>query len=375
MYTVFRPKKTHTPLLFNPQHSMLFDLEPTRFRYSKIASQCDFAVVLRTGGKKGYSQIKYLHSLGWQGPVLLLYLYHIEENQPQPQDDPVLKLFQKNFSTANIVHTNLAARDQGIYYDFLWERQRVYFTEYQQHPNLDSYTWVYNTTQDMWQLDEITLNSNPQLYLAPMRTPPDATEEHRDQLRRQLRELLKNHCGYYSDLEKSSIIESQEYSQPIAERFRNPQASFAGGTWYPAHNRYYRDSIASIYVETITYGSNLRSITEKTWDPLIKGHFIIPYGYQGMIQDLRDYGVKLPTWIDYSYDTVDDDQRFKQYLQSVKKFLVTDIQTLKNNYYQDQDLLLHNRQLWFDAEHHSVWESIKRWLRPPIEAFTPSPAK
>jgi hypothetical protein len=107
----------------------------------------------------------------------------------------------------------------------------------------------------------------------------------------------------------------------------------------------------------------MRSITEKTWDPLIKGHFIIPYAYQGMIQDLRDYGVKLPTWIDYSYDTADDTHRFEQYLQSVKQFLATDIQTLKKLYYQDQDILLHNRQLWFNAKHRNVYKSIKRWLK------------
>jgi len=275
----------------------------------------------------------------------------------------VLAQFQQNFSTANLVHTNLAARDHGIYYDFIWEKQRVYFTEYDQHPNLDCYTWVYNTTQAMWQLDEIRLNSNPRLYLAPMRTIPGYEASPRDQLRRQLRQLLKRHSGYYSDLEQGKVIEAQEYSQHIADRFNSPQASFAGGCTYPPHNRYYQDSIASIYVETLTYERNMRSITEKTWDPLIKGHFIIPYAYQGMIQDLRDYGVKLPTWIDYSYDTADDTHRFEQYLQSVKQFLATDIQTLKKLYYQDQDILLHNRQLWFNAKHRNVYKSIKRWLK------------
>jgi hypothetical protein len=253
----------------------------------------------------------------------------------------------------------MAARDQGIYADFLWEKQRVYFTEYSQHPHLPYYTWVYDTTEKMWELDTIKLNAKPKLFLAPMRI---YTDHPRGYLRSQLREQLQGSSGYVSDHSGGTVIEPQEYSGPIQQRFQSNDTNYAGGCTYPAHNRYYRDSIASIYIETLVFGSTVRTITEKTWDPLIKGHYIIPYGYQGLIQDLKQYGVQLPDWIDYSYDSEPDQTRFKKYQQSVQQFLDTDIKTLKHNYHRTHSMLLHNRQLFFNSKGLNIHADIENWL-------------
>jgi hypothetical protein len=359
MYRIYRPNEYHNPLLFDPQHSMLFDLEPSKFSYTDDIKNCDFVAMLRIDGPQLEAAQAYLKELNYSGPVLVLHLYHIDERHPQPHADPVLDQLRKQCSSVNIVHTNLAARDQGIYLDFLWEKQRVYFTEYSQHPQLPNYNWVYHTTEKMWELDTITVNAKPKLFLAPMRI---YTDHPRGRLRSQLRKQLQHSRGYVSDHSRGVVIEPQEYSGPIRHRYHTEQNNYSAGTTYPAHNRYYRDSIASIYVETLVYGREVRSITEKTWDPLIKGHYIIPYGYQGLIQDLKQYGVQLPDWIDYSYDSEPDQTRFEKYQQSVQQFLDTDIKTLKRNYCRTHSMLLHNRQLFFNSTGLNTHAAIENWL-------------
>jgi len=107
--------------------------------------------------------------------------------------------------------------------------------------------------------------------------------------------------------------------------------------------------LVSVYTETLVIkGRGVRSITEKTFDPLIQGNFILPFGYPGLIKDILSYGFKLPNWIDYSYDTVsDDDSRFDRYIESLKKLNDYSLDELFNMAKNDLNILEHNRSIFY----------------------------
>jgi hypothetical protein len=148
-----------------------------------------------------------------------------------------------------------------------------------------------------------------------------------------------------------------ESENPIADKF------LKDGGWYPVANRYYQTTFYSIYCETIPgmaeHSYPYKSITEKTWDPLIKGHFILPFGYQGLVDHIRSYGFKLPDWIDYSYDYIEnDDLRFEAFIKSAEKLLEYSIYDLQRFHEKDRDMLLHNRRLFWEKPYDSLYDKV-----------------
>ena len=104
------------------------------------------------------------------------------------------------------------------------------------------------------------------------------------------------------------------------------------------------------------------TITEKTWDPLIKGHFILPYRYSGLISDIREYGFILPDWIDYEYDQIlDDTARWQMFAQSVDKLLSKSITELQWLFDKHKPILEHNRDLFFMRPYDTLHDKIKRF--------------
>ena len=124
-----------------------------------------------------------------------------------------------------------------------------------------------------------------------------------------------------------------------------------GPCWFgcpqkPAHNEYYAQSFISIYGETIEYGSTI-AVTEKTYDPLIKGHFILPFSTVGFVDYLKGIGFRFPEFIDYHYDTVaDDDTRFGHYTQEVCRLLTLDLDTWRQHWNDNIDIIEHNKKLF-----------------------------
>jgi hypothetical protein len=174
----------------------------------------------------------------------------------------------------------------------------------------------------------------------------------RDFLRTELIEKLQKYPGFLGDCAAHNFIMGQDMNDIDMER-SIPGINF---TMYPPHNAYYKASVLSIYVEslvnpllTATGKLSIRSITEKTWDPLIKGSFILPFGYYGMIRDLKEhYGVQFPEWIDYSYDQESNDlRRWSMYLNSVYTVLNLPAEQLFQYKIRDKDILKHNKDLFF----------------------------
>ena len=359
-------------LLFNLQHSLVFDCDSGKIQYSNDISKCDLVVMLLRDEDTTIKQYNYLKRVGHTDQfVCVLNVFHIDEIHAKI-DDPQLYpckrltfLFGENRFA--IVHHDLSKKDSPnlLYYDMLYARTKIYYLEYDNH-DLEARVWTQATTSDMYKLDEIRKTSTPKHYLSPMRT-----FEHSDHLcdsprvryRKQLRDFLPKDKGYISDHVNGVFLEPQEYNLTIKNRCANPVGSYAGGTWYPVHNNYYNDSIISIYVESITYGTGVTSVTEKTFDPLIKGHFVLPYGYKGLIEDIKSYGFILPDWLDYSYDKYDDDVRWEKYLESVSKYINTPIEEIVELTRNDMHILHHNRSVFYSRPKDSLVDLIKEKMK------------
>ena len=203
----------------------------------------------------------------------------------------------------------------------------------------------------MFELNEIKKSENPRKFLSPNRIYTDILND-RIYKRIALQYILQNENGYVNDPERGNIFESQE-------KMFCEGVGFEG--FSPIHNKYYESSFVSIYVETLTYlGENhMKSITEKTWNPLIKGHFILPYGYNGLIEDIKSYGFKLPDWLDYSYDNIENNiERFDMYIISIRKFLEYSIEDLKHLFIRDKHILEYNRNLFFEKPFDKLYDKI-----------------
>lgn len=184
----------------------------------------------------------------------------------------------------------------------------------------------------------------------------------RDYLRSWLCDLLEKYPGHLGNISKHSYLIGQHLTE---NNIHNSISGTHHFGWIPAHNAYYETSVVSIYVETLTYfyseSEYNTSITEKTWEPLIKGHFILPFGYRGMIQELREnYGVRFPDWIYYDYDSITNDlKRWVCYINEVKRVLNLGAEVLHRLKIQDMATLQYNRDLFFNKRYkHTVYDAL-----------------
>jgi len=185
----------------------------------------------------------------------------------------------------------------------------------------------------------------------------------RDAIRKDLLSHLKHWPGFYSDSAYGNILVSQSLKD-----FESHLGGSVGFDWAPIHNAYYEQSVISIYTETVTSNTRLEDkvtgLTEKTWNPIVKGHFIMPFGYCGMITDIKDkYGIQLPPFIDYSYDVYENDlARWFAYKQCVTKTLNISSEELWKYKTKYKRMLIENRQTLLDGYRDSVLDALKDFV-------------
>lgn len=343
------------------------------------------------------------------------YFLHVQENQNVDNLNTVLEsenhffgaIIEKNRPKHFILHCNLNLQDlknhpKFIYSDFMWNRQIACFVDQPDHilsaheyePKSHWYPiHMRKAVYDLYDIDKYCntkyideINSNNQGDPFPLKsfysnnnvrnihyvnseyvgfneqkksTPynGDLNYRHadvRNNLRNDLNKLLELYPGHIGKKASGSFLIGQdmttnEYAKAIEGL--NPNIG-----WWPVNNVYCRSTSVNIYVETLTYNHNhIRQFTEKTWDPLIKGNFILPFGQYGLIKDLKEiYGFRFPSWIDYGYDGLENDMlRWFGYLDSVKELLSNSPQELFLKKIADKEILKHNREIFFKQRYRN----------------------
>jgi hypothetical protein len=205
-------------------------------------------------------------------------------------------------------------------------------------------------------------NDKKRIYLSASRTTWDSPSVNRSlRARKSLPPLLRTHyhkLGWlgniteeypYDFLYPNMAFSNYRDAETVDKQDKSRQDNYRWSKFYGCtpHNAYYRETFISIYVETIESGSSV-IVTEKTYDPLIKGHFVLPFSNAKFVQHLRDIGIKLPNFIDYSYDAIEDfDQRLAAWHAEIHRLLNIDIDIWRQHWQDHEISVLHANQLYF----------------------------
>jgi hypothetical protein len=136
----------------------------------------------------------------------------------------------------------------------------------------------------------------------------------------------------------------------------------AGMGFHPLANKYYETSAVSVYVETcVETLANTKIVTEKSFNPFVKGHFVLPFSYQYYVRDIQEiYGFKLPEWIDYTYDNIaNDNERFLAFMKSFSKIRFKSLQELQDLCNRDIDILKYNRNIFFERNYDNLYNKLR----------------
>jgi len=202
-------------------------------------------------------------------------------------------------------------------WDFMWNRYRSYYTESIPYNDLLLHHY-----------------SGPGAYQIP--------ELDFDQPReRKFLSLTGREFGYRTNLYEAVRDYSEGY---VSNRSRGIYLEGAPvvGAFQPVPNKFYLDSYISIYCESNFLRTDLVHITEKTYEPLTKGHIILPFSNPGTISRLVEMGFRMPNCVDYSFDSVEDPA--KRFAMVVGEFKTLMMQNLPRLYKENQAVFEHNQQ-------------------------------
>ena len=330
-------------------HTLIFEINRD-FNIVTDPDRADIILVMNTEQtKEALGRIKEMvkpHHV-----LLVLELFHIDRHHTYDYYTYIKSIFSNITKKIIVIHTNLSIKDQPnlVYYDHLFDRQKLYCTDYNTGIDLNCRVWTINGTKEIYALHPI--NKHPhKKFLALMRIyhshgNAELPLGSRMLYRKRIKEILsiKNESFISDNNSSASFLPNSATSLILPS-----VCKIFGGNWFPVSNIYYDSSIISVYTESIVNTDKMRSITEKTFDPLIQGNFILPFGYSGLIKDILDYGFKLPTWVDYSYDTIqDDEERFAGFTISLQKLIDCSHDVLFQQATNDISILEHNRSIFF----------------------------
>lgn len=309
---------------------------------------------------------------------LVLNTFHIDDTYDLAFFKHLVNHNSEKYPNINFVflHKNKSVPDMPglLYYDSMFNRQKLYFQEYHKveewqknfnKPNGDFF-WSHKANKEVYRLNELTKDFSEDFknIISPgliynLYVPP------RMRFRAGLRGWLEMNCdanSLYHKNDKDLFMPNNP--SPHIKYHLSAGVPRQGGFWYPLADEYYKKTMFSVYIETLTMSYfDTKCVTEKTFDPLIKGNFIIPFGYPGFLKDVLEYGFLLPDGVDYAYDSIENDEvRFQKFLRTVKSVADMNIEDTKKFYKSNKHLLQHNRNIFLKKPYHTFYDRLSAIL-------------
>jgi len=302
-------------------------------------------------------QVEYLNKFAKGKCILVMLHTHVSETQGENVTrmfvDPLCEVSEHVYQVTinhKIQHPN------HIFYDFCFNMSKAYFLDYPKYDLQWNRLWTMNSTEKSFVLRSINPFNATKKFLVPNNVRY-GTGEYKEHARMELRKITSDDECYFSDFQRGIVLDSEEDLNHCYTK--------NGPGFIPMSNRYYEDSVVSVYVETIG-GSNpqqntVGAVTEKTFVPLLKGHFILPFSAVGFIEYLKTYyGFRFPEWIDYSYDSIDNDNdRLRAYLKAVKELKKVPLDILNRLANGDIEIRKYNRKLIASIPYDSLHDKVK----------------
>ena len=230
-----------------------------------------------------------------------------------------------------------------LFNDYYFNRTKAYYLDY---TFTAKKVWYYESKLYYVILENTSPENKTKIYIAPNRTYFDPENPQQRVCRKQLMNLLKTHYNTFGYL-------GDPADPDIGGLPATAPGKYTFGGFRPPHNKYYEDSFISIYAETIEYGSTFLA-SEKTFSPLIKGHFVLPFGNYQFIKNVKQhYGFQFPDFIDYSYDLIENkEKRYQSYQTEIKRLLSIPIDVWREHWSNNLLLLQANQQIFYNRPYH-----------------------
>jgi len=235
-----------------------------------------------------------------------------------------------------------------VFNDFLFNRTKAYYSQYPFTPMVK--IWYHDSNLSYVNALLTDGEEKKKIFVAPNKTYKGwRTRKYRSCLVDHLKSY--EHLGYLGNHDDDStryLYSNRDFPEHTVDDLdQETRPTIHSGFFYdPPHSGYYKNTFISLYGETVEFGSSI-AVTEKTYDPLIKGHFILPFSCTGFIKYLNMSGIKFPDFIDYSYDSIaDNDARFQAYAAEIDRLMAFDIDHWRQ-LWKDNLGLVHANQLWF----------------------------
>lgn len=260
------------------------------------------------------------------------------------------------------LHKNIniisATPHRSVYiHDFLWNLTKLYFTETydeitKRMPNGITWGIVKNAY-----VQPTVLGQGNKIFLSVNRIYK--SNKHRIR-RAQLVNLLENyeHIGYLGRTFINDKILNED--KILKKSLVIPGESPTGiGPFNPVAHEIYDDTFLNIYIESLEKG--LVAPTEKTYFPLVKGHFILPFSGPYLIKKIRHQGWRLPDFIDYSYDQIEnDDDRWTAYTKEIQRLLSYPVSFYKDKAVEHAEDLWHNVKMVHTKPYQTLLPLLKK---------------
>lgn len=342
------------------KHDHFFQIDD-RWEYVDDIDQADIVPILPAGKPK---LEKCTIKLRDDQVLCMLLYYVIDDHYDIDYLNDILEYAKHIAKNVLIVHKNSNYRNYDhkniVHYDAMFDIAKMCFTEYEKY-DLNDRVWNLYTHDKTYRLQNIEKKIIKK-FMCPTYVYTPYTHA-RMIYRAKIREFVEPYKeqGYVStDTDKLMP------NEPVTDLMLNNMFNSTTIQWYPVSDELYNTSCISIVCETITGRRNedtkyntVRCVTEKTLEPLAKGNFILPFGYQGLIQDILDYGFRLPSWIDYNYDNwIDSDKRLNKFQITLDKLLKNSIDRLQYLCDRDKDILEHNKRVFYTRPYDNLYDRI-----------------
>jgi hypothetical protein len=278
-----------------------------------------------------------------------LNLFHNYENEIQS----IKENSSNKFFITNAVSSEKYQHIISV--DFVFNRTKAYYSQFPFGVGVKR--WYYSGALGYI----VPIHPDPDLknkiFVAPNKTY-NGTRFYRTKIVNLLKDNYQNlgYIGNYDDDQKFFLHSHIEcpFIENVKELESRTELRYNHFAYHPPHNEYYKNTFISIYGETIEYGNSI-CVSEKTYDPLIKGHFVLPFSTSGFIKHLRNMGFKFPTFINYQYDeAVDNNRRYSLYNQEVQRLLALDIDTWRENWHHNYNIIRHNQLLFQKKDYDTI---------------------
>jgi len=361
---VYIPNKFETPHYnVTRWHDLPFHFERGPWTITSQLAEAEVIPVLASTGPEQFEQQRrWLQSMvpkkNWEHCLFLVMMHtHTVAEDKHDNFERAAQPWHclvKDPRNVAVVHLN-QLESSHIHYDFCWHRHQQYYFHYSEH-DLANRMWTGRQTQTAFQLDPIAKTDQPRRFMLQNHIRPESSP-HMDQ-RRWLRQFAHDRDCHWSDPAHGHVLPPQEDNREVWNQLTN-----GGSSWIPTHSRIYNDSWISAYVESIFDGDGHVCITEKTYEPLLRAHYIVPLSTPNYVKALQDRGFNLGSLVDYSYDGIENhERRADQWHRELTRLRYLDEGYIRRRWSQDQEILANNRRVLKEHTQPTLYEQVTKYI-------------